>query len=98
MILSESVVTTVMYKSDRTGKSSSRVIIPFTVPSDTVKAIDVDSLSPSDRANMASLVTGYLEYRNAHNAGMFKFEDWVEHTQGVRPETNWRMFKLNGLS
>lgn len=97
-MLSEAVVTTVLYNSERTGDFSSRVIIPVSVPVDVVKAIDVDGLSPQDRANMAEIVGEYLTYRQTYVAGMFGLEDWAEQTKGVRPDPKWRTFKLTGLS
>ena len=97
MQLTEGQIATIAYTSDRTGLSSSRTIVPFTVPADFVKAIDIDDQLPNEREHIAQLVTEYAEYRAQQLAKMFNFEDWLEHSKSIAFVPKWRTFKLSGL-
>lgn len=96
MNLIESQVVPVIYE-DASNKVTSRVIIPTSVPRDTVKAIDVTDLSVADRTRLQQLHTEYMEYRANAMTRLFNFEDWVSHTMSLNIEPKWRTFKIAGL-
>lgn len=96
MNLTEATLTTIIYEKD-SGDTSSRVVIPVSVPKTNVRAIDVSELEPADREKLRDLYTEYRQYTEAFVAGMFNFETWVEHTKGETIAPKWRQFKLTGL-
>lgn len=96
MNLTEATLTTIIYEKE-TGDTSSRVIIPVSVPKPNVRAIDVSELEPDDREKLRGLYAEYRQYTEAFMAGMFNFETWVEHTKGETVHPKWRQFKLTGL-
>lgn len=97
MILTEGVISTIIYHSDCTDKISSRTIVPTSVPIDAIKAIDVTDLLLTERLHIARLVSEYQQYVALQQARMFTFEDWVDHAYNERVESRWRTFKLSGL-
>lgn len=97
MKLTENQITTIVYENENKGERTTRVIIPTSVPKDTVRAIDVDSLSPDERTKMLELYAEYREYTQEHINRMFNFETWVEHTKGETVQPKWRAFKVSGL-
>lgn len=97
MKLTENQITTIVYENETKGETTTRVIIPTSLPKDNVRAIDVDDLSPSERDEMARLYSAYRQYTKEFMAKMFNFEDWAEHSIGVKIEPKWRAFKSSGL-
>lgn len=97
MMLTEGNICTIIYHSDRTDRTSSRTIVPTSVPNDSVKAIDVTDLPPTQRLHMAKLASEYQQYVALQQARMFTFEDWAAHTHDEHVEPTWRTFKLSGL-
>lgn len=96
MKLTESQIVPVIYE-DASTKITSRVILPTSVPRDTVKAIDVTDLSPSERDNIQQLYVEFAQYRQDAFDRLFNFEDWVSHTHSELIEPKWRTFKVTGL-
>ena len=82
-----------------TGSVTERVVIPLSVPSDTMKAIDVSELGIAEREEMQGWANGYGEYLAAQRQRTYSFEDWVEHTTsvGISPP-KWRTFAMSGVS
>jgi len=90
--LKELELTHITYRKDD-GTTTDRFIIPTKMPNANIKAFDVTSLSEEDRSRMSKLYSEYREYVDTALASLFKFEDWVEHTQNEKVEVTWRTFK-----
>lgn len=97
MKLTENQITTIVYNNENKKETTTRVVIPTSIPKDTVRAIDVDDLSPADRVEMQELYSEYRDYTTGFMATMFNFEDWVEHSKGKKVQPKWRAFKQSGL-
>jgi len=90
-ILQEGTVQGIKYHSTK------RHIIPVSVPSTNIKAIDVSSLSSVKQEQIAELVKEYLEYLELFNQTAFNFEEWVEQTTGKKISPSWRTFKISEM-
>lgn len=97
MKLTENQITTIVYDNETKGERTTRVIIPTSVPKETIRAIDVDDLDVGERALMCELYNEYREYTQQHLNQMYNFETWVEHTKGTEIKPKWRAFKVSGL-
>lgn len=75
--------------------TTERTIIPLSVPNSNIKALDVSGLNEEDRAHLQQLVADYQQYCRDVLSTLFRFEDWVEHTQqqDVSDKVAWRTFK-----
>jgi len=97
MKLTEAHLATIEYTSESTNEVTHRTIVPVSVPSSTVRAIDVSELSEQDQQELAGLVAEYKEYVDQHFNKMFKFEDWAEHSKQIYISPKWRSFKVSGI-
>ena len=97
MNITESKLCNIEYTSDATGDTTVRPIIPFSVPKDFIRAIDVSELSDEDAAAVVEMVARYKEYFSNHIKTAFTFEDWVAHTLNLHFEPKWRSFKISGI-
>lgn len=79
------------------NETSAREIIPTTIPSDNIKAIDVSDLSESEKAHIKELLAEYNEYVEHHRASMFNFETWVNHSKGEEIAPKWRTFNKDRI-
>jgi hypothetical protein len=96
MNLTEAQVATIIYeKAD--GEVTTRTIIPTSLPTDLVRAIDITELPLAEREQLLTLYTEYRQYVEAFKANMFNFDTWIEHTQGKAIAPKWRSFKSSGL-
>jgi hypothetical protein len=96
-MLSEGILTPIVYTSESKGETSTRTIVPMSVPKDNVRAIDVSELSEKDQQAMAELVVGYKEYLAGIFETTFKFEDWASHTKEIDVHPKWRTFKVSNI-
>ena len=86
-------VSSIRYTKADTGEITDRLIIPTTIPTKNVKAIDVTSLNDSQRDELETLHTEYSMYRNRAIQNIYNFEDWVSMTTGKdSPDVKWRSF------
>lgn len=97
MKLTENQVTTIVYENVNKGETTSRVVIPTSVPKDVVRAIDVDVLTAAERTDLLEMLLEYREYTKVYMDGMFNFETWAEHAKNRKLQVNWRSFKVSGL-
>lgn len=97
-MLTEANIAHVLYKSDKDGKKSDRVIVPVSVPKDTVRAIDVSELTSAQQDEMSRLVAEYKQYMDTIFKSAFTFENWVEHTYQETVIPKWRSFKTANLT
>lgn len=79
----------------KTGELTERTIIPTTVPISNIKALDVTHLTEEQRATLARQHMEYRDYVRSLLSTVFKFEDWLEHTNQLDKniEIKWRTFK-----
>ena len=96
MHITESQITSIIYEKDN-GETSTRVILPVSVPSTNIRAIDVSDVPETERENLADLLQKYRTYKDNIIKNMFTFEDWVEHTTNTPITPKWRTFKISGL-
>lgn len=96
MNLTEAQIASIVYEKDG-GDVSARVILPVSVPSTNVRAIDLSDVPPAEREEVSKLFAEYRAYKEAFMANMFNFETWVEHSTGKVITPKWRAFKLSGL-
>jgi hypothetical protein len=96
MNLTEAQVATIIYEKVG-GEVTTRTIIPTSLPTDLVRAIDVTELPLAEREQMLTLYKEYKQYVEDFKANMFDFSTWIEHTQGKQIEPKWRSFKSSGL-
>jgi hypothetical protein len=90
-------VCNVTYVKDN-GDSSDRFIVPVSVPSHLVNAIDVTELPEQERMGLATARAMYGEYIQGILKAAFSFEDWAEHEGRTLPaELKHRSFKVQGL-
>jgi hypothetical protein len=97
MNLTENQITSIVYESQGKQDVTTRVILPVSLPSDLIRAIDLSDVEPAERERIAKLHAEYREYRDRMMSTMFNFETWVEHTTGDKIEPKWRAFKQSGL-
>lgn len=97
MKLAEHQITTVVYENESKSETTTRVVIPTSVPKEVVRVIDVDDLTPPEREHMLSLYSDYREYTKAYLGGMYNFETWAEHAKNEKITPKWRAFKTSGL-
>lgn len=96
-MLYEATPSHISYKKDSTNTVESKFIIPTRVPSAHITAIDVGHLSEAEVVQLAQLQRDYKEYVANFLSTMFKFEDWVEQTTGIRPDVKWRTYKVENV-
>ena len=96
-MINEAELTTIVYTSESKKETTTRTIVPVTVPKDSIRAIDVSGAAIEAQQGMVELVAEYKSYVNAAIANTYKFEDWVEHTKGVVIHPNWRTFKVSNI-
>ena len=93
-----SYTRTTTTKSGKTGDKSERFVIPTRIPKDTVTVIDVSALTEDDRSVLVNALSEYQAYHKERMNAIMKFEDWYEHTQGIRPTTlHWRTLKESSV-
>lgn len=97
MKLTEGVLTPITYTSESKNETTERVIVPVSVPKDTIRAIDVSGMNDDDQQAVASLVAEYKEYLAGFYKGAFNFEDWASHTREVQIQPKWRTFKVSNV-
>jgi hypothetical protein len=97
MIINEAELTSIVYTSESKKETTTRVIVPVTVPKDSIRAIDVSNLTDEEQQSMVKLVAEYKSYLDIAIASTYKFEDWAEHTKGVVIHPNWRTFKVSNI-
>jgi hypothetical protein len=96
MNLTEAQLATIIYeKAD--GEVTTRSIIPTSLPTDLVRAIDVTELTPEQREELLTLYAEYRQYVEKFKANMFNFDTWIEHSHGKQIVPKWRSFKSSGL-
>lgn len=98
MQLSEATITTIMYE-DAKGDKTARVIIPTSVPSPNMRALDVSHLSAPERVELAEEYQEYLSYLNQQYKQAWSFENWRDQTKPAHSEEplKWRTFKTSQL-
>jgi hypothetical protein len=96
-MLYEATPSHISYKKDSTDTVEEKFILPTRVPSPLITAIDVGHLDEADVVKLTQLQRDYKEYVSNFISTMFKFEDWVEQTTGVRPNLKWRTYKVENV-
>ena len=96
MNLTEAQIASIVYEKD-SGDISARVILPVSVPSSNVRAIDLSDVPVLEREEISKLYMEYIAYKEAFMSNMFNFETWVEHSTNKVITPKWRAFKLSGL-
>lgn len=82
----------------RVGEVTERVILPTYIPGDSIKAFDVSEYSEKDALAFQTLAEDYAEYVQNKMATIFGFEDWIDHTLGVKSFSPLNeMIQKNGL-
>ncbi len=85
--------------NDAIYEDTNRAIIPTRVPKPqtNVKALDVTSLSDSERKAMILAWEQYGEYIGNAMRTLFTFEDFIAHQGILVSDIKWRTFKSNQL-
>lgn len=96
-MLYESTPAHIEYLKAGASDPERKMIIPTSIPSDLVKAIDVTGLPDEEIVKLTQLQRDYKAYVRGVLESSFKFEDWVEHTTGERPDVKWRSYKVDGI-
>ena len=76
-------------------ETTSRTIIPTTVPNWNIKAIDVTEFDPEQREELSTYYQEYSGYLKNHMKLAFSFEDWLAQSKQIYLEPKWRTFKLD---
>lgn len=87
--------------SGEIGEITERYVIPTFIPAPNIKALDVTSLSEDERTDVATKYAAYSEYYRTQAKTIFKFEDWLAHTNSSEIATDdlkWRTFKLDNVT
>jgi hypothetical protein len=82
------------------GDTSTRTILPHSLPQLNVRALDVSTLSEDDVLELQKALAEYQQYRATQMATMFSFEDFIDHqsTGTELPEYKWRSFKYDAIN
>jgi len=96
-MLYESTPSHISYKKDSTNTVETKFILPTRIPGAHITAIDVGHLTEDEVVQLTQLQREYKEYVSNFMSTMYKFEDWVEQTTGVRPELKWRTYKVENV-
>lgn len=96
-MLLETVPSHVSYRKDSTGVVEEKFIIPTRIPSDLITAIDVGGLEDAEVVKLVEQQRDYKAYIKGILESAFKFEDWVEHSTGERPNVKWRTYKAANI-
>jgi len=96
-VLEKTIINEVSYIKLQNGDVSERFIIPTNIPKDYIDAIDVTSLSDTERDEIQKAYLDYLDYVKLFNKNMFNFSSWLEHT-GKQIEIKYRRFKTDQLT
>jgi len=92
----ESEIYNIEY-TDHKEKISSRIIIPSTVPSANVKAIDVSDLTEDERMEICQHMAEYRDYVETQRKNMYSFEDFISLTKGKTISPKWRSFNTERI-
>lgn len=95
-MLTESKVANIEYV-DSKGERSTRIILPVTIPKDTIKALDVSDLAPGVVKSLSNRIAEYNEYMATIIKSAFTFENWVDHQHGESLDLKWRTFKVSEI-
>ena len=87
----------IRYTNKLATESTERTIIPTSIPTTTVKAIDVSGLSKDEVSEVVNTLVEYKQYYQSQKQRIFSFEDWVDHTgKNIKP-VKWRTFIANNI-
>ncbi len=82
----------------RKGEVTDRVILPTYIPGDSVKALDVSTLTESEALKLQEYHEEYAEYVQNKMSTIFNFEDWLSHTKGKDiSDLKYRTFKVDSI-
>jgi len=81
----------------KAGEVTQRKIIPTTLPSPNIKAIDVSDVSQMEQDKIVSHLEEYTEYVEQHLKTLFSFEDWISHTNRESVFLKWRTFNIDNI-
>lgn len=96
MKLTEAEITTIIYEKEN-GETTSRTILPVSIPKDLIRAIDLSETDLSERAELQKMYEEYQWYVQNFMKTMFNFETWAEQAHGKEIKPKWRSFKVSGL-
>lgn len=90
---------TTNYGRGQAGEVTDRYIIPTSIPSDNVQALDVTGRSDEETQRLQQLWEQYVDYYQTQLSTIFSFEQWLEHTTEPTDSAlatdivKWRKFK-----
>jgi len=79
------------------GSESDRTVIITDPVYNSVRGVDVSSLTPDEREVVVGAFKEYDEYIRSQMSTIFSFDVWAEHVQRPLPEINWRRFNVSRL-
>lgn len=79
------------------GSESDRNIIITEPMNDSVRGVDVSSLTLDERKSVVDAFKEYDEYVQTRMSTIFSFTEWADHVQQSLPEVKWRRFNISRL-
>lgn len=82
---------------DKKNEKSTRTIIPYMIPEENIKAIDVSDLPEKEREELLEFITEYGEYLKTYENQRFSLEDFISHSKGKEIKPKWRSFNKDRI-
>lgn len=82
---------------DKKNEKSTRTIIPYKIPEENIRAIDVSDLPEGEREEMRQYLTEYNNYIKSLENQRFTLEDFISHSKGKEIKPKWRFFNKDRI-